>query len=107
MTEPSRNIASWERWASVMGGAALIGRGLLRPNHRNVALVAGGAWLLGRGLIGYCAVYQALGLTTRRDGAFAPADPPDAVDAASEDSFPASDPPFFSPMLARQPHRRA
>lgn len=103
---PAINVGSIERMGSLIMGGALALYGLGRAYPGLTLGFIGGA-LLYRGITGHCAIYQSLDLST------APALPPqqpdpaaklpetlprsdDPIDAAMEESFPASDPPFFN-----------
>ncbi|HUJ99771.1 MAG TPA: DUF2892 domain-containing protein [Stellaceae bacterium] len=103
-----RNINDRERLASGIGGALLLGYGLARrPSAWSALLTAGGVLLLERSLSGHCSLYRALGIDTSGDRARRrdPAHPSilDAIERASDHSFPASDPPSWGPSIAGSP----
>ena len=56
------NVGKMERWASVLGGAALAAYALRRRSKGSLGLAALGAPLLWRGATGHCSVYERLGI---------------------------------------------
>lgn len=56
------NVGKMERWASVLGGAALAAYALKRRSKGSLGLAALGAPLLWRGATGHCAVYERMGI---------------------------------------------
>jgi hypothetical protein len=109
-----RNVGELERAASALGGAVLLGYGVARPSVLNTLLAVSGALLVERALTGQCSLYRAIGIDTRahRDatprttsgfgkrGEYSIAD---EIERASDHSFPASDPPSWTPHRAGSP----
>lgn len=127
-----KNVATIERWASLLGGGALAVWTLRRERRLSPlsgALALGAAMLLFRGATGHCPAYGALGVSTAdlQDDWARPLSRPrkregssgrsfrgrwplpegarlvkpgerDPVEEASDASFPASDPPSFTPI---------
>jgi uncharacterized membrane protein len=93
MRNTSVNVGDLERWMSaIAGGALALWAVARRTGPATAAGLVGGA-LLYRGVSGHCPLYGALGIDTAGHGE----DDADRVDTTSEDSFPASDAPSWTP----------
>lgn len=89
------NVGETERALSVAGGGALLGAGLKKGGAGGLLLLLAGGALVQRGLTGHCAIYDALGKSTAGPSERERADA--RVEEADLESFPASDPPSFTP----------
>lgn len=59
-----KNVGEVERWASLLGGTALLGWGVMKRSVPGAALAGLGGVLLWRGATGHCPAYQSLGIGT-------------------------------------------
>jgi uncharacterized membrane protein len=85
------NVGDYECLVPAIGGLLLALYGLSRRSPAGLGLALLGGALFYRGVTGHCQVYQALGINTASQPATEPNE--EVVMEASEESFPASDPP--------------